>query len=317
MNFKTLESAARYRLVENMLRKWFGKDQRGLLTAVAQALRASKKGEELAKQIRAAVDCPVSYGLGIFHSAESELSRCLRTGELLDMSLIGDLSSSYEIVLSGPTRSPIRLDSIMERRKSSEAVVCELWVSHFFPVYVFDVYRKGYDRLTRTWRFEPVIRANSVPGGELIRKAERVLAANGFVKVSKKFCALPIPTPHLKCYPGTPRVFDCLFTTTAGGMRLEFNKKGFRTSIIRVGSNWSMRDNIIFEGVADKAIPGIRISWKEKLNHLGKVVGRVLSYSYPDGDVLSIETKGEKKVSSIRVNIEVVWKKSDRIDSSW
>ena len=77
-----------------------------------------------------------------------------------------------------------------------------------------------------------------------------------------------------------------------------------------------MRDNIIFEGVADKAIPGIRISWKEKLNYLGKVVGRVLTYSYPDGDVLSIEMKGERKVSSIRVNIEAVWKKSDRIDSS-
>ena len=309
MNLKTLKAEARYRSIENRLRKWFGKRQWGLATAIGQALRASKNAEELSEQIRSAVGCPVSYGLGIFHSARSELSRCIRTGELLDLSLIGDLSSSYEIVLSGPTQSPIRLDKVMERRKSSQAVLCELWVSHFFPVYVFDIYRKEYNRSIKTWRFEPVKHPNTLPGWNLIRRVEKVLSANGLVKVSKKFCAIPIQTHHLRCYSGTPRIFDCLFTTTAAGMRLEFDKNGFRTSRIRAGSNWSITDDRIINGIADKAIPGIRISWKEKLNHKGKVVGRVLSYRYPDGDVLSIELNGKSQVSSLRINFDSVWKK--------
>lgn len=126
------------------------------------------------------------------------------------MSLIGDRSPSYEIILAGQTNSPIGLDKVMERKKTSTAIIFELWVSHFFPVYVYDIYQKHYDHLTRSWSFEPILNTKTFPGRQLIQKVEKVLHTNKFIKLSRKFCALPIPTSYLACLSEVPRVLDCL-----------------------------------------------------------------------------------------------------------
>ncbi len=295
------------RLIYKQLRKWFGQNQEGLAVAARRALQQSRQGEDLADEIRATVKRPVAYGSGFFPSAEAEVSRVRRgASRPLDMSLIGDLSASYEMVLSGPTLSPRRLDSVMERRRDSAAVLFELWVSHLLPVYAYDVYLKRYRRSDRSWYFEPM-KTRGFQGHQFVQRVEQVLTEHGFTRLSRLFCAKPVASPHVRSYTGRPRVFDCLFTTTGGSMRLEFDARGFRTARLRVGTNWPPSARGPIKGLTDEALPALRVSWQDRYKRPGRLEHRRLAFGFPGGDTLTIGLEAGARVTSLRVRAKLVW----------
>jgi len=277
------------------LSAWFEDDSR-LPDEVARRIIARRADiDALADQLASLLDRPVALTLG---------PTALDADTDARPSTIGDLGSRVEIVVDGPTTSPLELDALMSGAGSSSAIRLELFISHVFPVYVWDAYRESHDGARGEWRYAPVsLRSPDV--ASIIATVRPALGRAGFRRLGKRLAATALPSCSLVGGSKPPRVFEVLFTTIYRH-RLEFSTRGFRTARRAYGNNRDAQGRLS-PRLSGTAVEDAAVSWRSWHASDGRIRKRQVDLRWAGGERIGIATDARGRVLALSLNGRSIW----------